>query len=109
VVRVSEILFGGDPAGADAATLADLAAEIPTAPWTGDDDLDVLDVLLASGAARSRGEGRRLVEQGGIQINGRPVADLAARLGPGHLLAGRYLIVRRGKRDFRALVRGGDR
>ncbi len=33
VARVSELLFGGDPAAADAQTLADLAAEIPAAPW----------------------------------------------------------------------------
>ncbi len=33
VARVSELLFGGDPEAADAETLADLAAEIPAAPW----------------------------------------------------------------------------
>jgi len=109
VVRVSEILFGGDPAAADAATLADLAAEIPIAPWPEGGEPDVVDILVATGAARSRGDGRRLVEQGGISVNGRPVDDLAARFTAGDLLGGRYLIVRRGKRDYRALVRGVDR
>jgi tyrosyl-tRNA synthetase len=107
VVRVSEILFGGDPAGADAQTLADLAAEIPAAPWPeGDDPVDVVSILVATGAAGSRGEARRLVEQGGVHVNGRPVRDPLATFGGDDLLAGRYLLVRRGKRDQRALVRG---
>ena len=107
VIRVSEILFGGDPAGADEDTLADLAREIPSAPWPDGSEPDAVDVLVAAGAARSRGEARRLVEQGGVQVNGRAVRDVAARFGEGDLLAGRYLLVRRGKREFRLLVRRG--
>jgi tyrosyl-tRNA synthetase len=106
VARVSEILFGGDPADADAQTLADLAAEIPSATWpeTGE-PVDAVTVLVTTGAAASRGEARRLVEQGGVHVNGRPVRDAAAVFGPDDLLAGRYLLVRRGKRDQRILVR----
>jgi tyrosyl-tRNA synthetase len=107
VARVSEILFGGDPAQAGSQILADLAAEIPASPWPDDDTrLDVLAVLVGSGAAASRAEGRRLVEQGGVHVNGVPVRDLAATFGADDLLAGRYLLVRRGKRDQRILVRG---
>ena len=107
VVRVSEILFGGDPAQAEAQTLADLAAEIPAAAWpeTGE-SLDVVSILVATGAAGSRGDGRRLVEQGGVHVNGVPVRDPATSFGADDLLAGRYLLVRRGKRDQRVLVRG---
>ncbi len=107
VARVSEILFGGDPAQADAQTLADLAAEIPASPWPEDGTpLGVVAILVATGAAGSRAEGRRLVEQGGVHVNGVPVRDAAATFGPDDLLAGRYLLVRRGKRDQRILVRG---
>jgi tyrosyl-tRNA synthetase len=107
VVRVSEILFGGDPLDADAQTLADLAAEIPSAAWPENGEaVDVVTVLVATGAASSRGDARRLVEQGGVHVNGRPVRDAAAAFGPDDLLVGRYLLVRRGKRDQRILVRG---
>jgi tyrosyl-tRNA synthetase len=113
VARVSELLFGGDPAAADAQTLADLAAEIPAAAWPesepGADEqpgLDLVDVLVLAGTATSRGEARRLVEQGGVHVNGRPAVDLEQRFTTGDLLAGRFLIVRRGKRDYRVLVRG---
>ena len=107
VARVSEILFGGDPAQAGAQTLADLAAEIPASPWPEDGaPMDVVTILVATGAAASRADGRRLVEQGGVHVNGAPVRDIAATFGLDDLLAGRYLLVRRGKRDQRVLVRG---
>jgi tyrosyl-tRNA synthetase len=107
VVRVSEILFGGDPNEADAQTLGDLAAEIPAAPWPEDGEaVDVVSLLVATGAATSRSEGRRLIEQGGVQVNGLPVRDPGATFTVDDLLAGRYLLLRRGKRDQRVLVRG---
>ena len=113
VARVSELLFGGDPAAADAQTLADLAAEIPAAAWPesepGADEqpgLDLVDVLVLAGTATSRGEARRLVEQGGVHVNGRPAVDLEQRFTAADLLAGRFLLIRRGKRDQRVLVRG---
>ncbi len=116
VARVSELLFGGDPAAADAQTLADLAAEIPAAPWPEgepiDPDqpgLDLVAVLILAGTAASRSEARRLVEQGGVHVNGRPARDLEERFTANDLLAGRFLLVRRGKRDQRVLVRGQGR
>ncbi len=107
VARVSEILFGGDPAHADAQTLADLAAEIPASSWPESDErIDVVSILVGAGCAASRTEARRLVEQGGVHVNGQPVRDPAATFGTDDLLAGRYLLIRRGKRDQRVLVRG---
>ena len=107
VARVSEILFGGDPTHAGTQALADLAAEIPASPWPEDGaPMDIVTILVATGAARSRADGRRLVEQGGVHVNGASVRDVAATFGPDDLLAGRYLLVRKGKRDQRIIVRG---
>jgi len=107
VARVSEILFGGDPAHAGTQALADLAAEIPASPWPEDGaPMDIVTILVATGAAGSRADGRRLVEQGGVHVNGASVRDVAATFGPDELLAGRYLLVRKGKRDQRIIVRG---
>ena len=116
VARVSELLFGGDPAAADAQTLADLAAEIPAAPWPESEPidpdqpgLDLVAVLILAGTAASRSEAWRLVEQGGVHVNGRPARDPEERFTAHDLLAGRFLLVRRGKRDQRVLVRGQER
>jgi len=116
VRRVSELVFGGDPVTADVQTLADLAAEIPASPWPEGEPadparpgLDLVEVLILAGTAASRGEARRLVEQGGVHVNGKPVRDPEERFTEADLLAGRYLLVRRGKRDQRLLVRGQGR
>jgi tyrosyl-tRNA synthetase len=110
VARVSEILFGGDPMHADTQTLADLAAEIPAAPWPEvDEPVDILALLVATGASSSRGDARRVVEQGGVHVNGVPVRDPTATFTAADLLAGRYLLLRRGRRDQRILVRGQGR
>jgi tyrosyl-tRNA synthetase len=106
VERVSRILFGGDPVQADAATLEAVAREIPTAAWPEAEPRTVTDVAIAAGAAASRGEARRLVEQGGLSLNGRTVESAAAPVGAEALLAGRFLLIRRGRRDYRMLVRG---
>ena len=105
VERVSEILFGGDPIHADAATLAAVAGEIPTAAWPGEGPHGAVAIAVASGAASSNGEARRLIAQGGLTVNGRAVRDPDATYADGDLLAGRFLLVRRGKRDYRMLVR----
>ncbi len=108
VARVSGILFGGDPVHADPATLEAVAREIPTAAWPEGEPRTVTDIAIAAGAAASRGEARRLVDQGGLTINGRPAADASAPVEADALLAGRYMLVRRGRRDYRMLVRDAE-
>jgi hypothetical protein len=46
------------------------------------------------------------VDQGGLTLNGRPATDAAAGVGTDALLVGRFLLVRRGRRDYRMLLRG---
>ena len=54
-------------------------------------------LLTATGLAASNGEARRLIEQGGVRLDGQPVADPGAEL-PADALAGRVLQV--GRRRF---------
>ncbi|HYF25026.1 MAG TPA: tyrosine--tRNA ligase [Baekduia sp.] len=61
-----------------------------------------LPALVADGFGRSRSEARRLVEQGGVRVDGAPVSELDVDAGA---LDGAVLQV--GKRHFRRLVRAG--
>jgi tyrosyl-tRNA synthetase len=107
VARVSAILFGGDPVHADEATLDAVSREIPTAPWPGEGPHAIVDLAIAAGAATSRGDARRLIAQGGLTVNGVAVHDAAAQVADADLLRGAYVLIRRGKRDYRMLVRAG--
>ncbi len=58
----------------------------------------VVDLLVAAGLADSRGAARRTVAEGGAYLNNERVHDPDHRPTAGDLLAGCWLVVRRGKR-----------
>jgi tyrosyl-tRNA synthetase len=58
----------------------------------------VVDLLVASGLAESRGAARRTVTEGGAYVNNARIQDPDHRPAPHDLLAGSWLVVRRGKR-----------
>lgn len=98
--EASEALFGhGDLESLDAATLEAAFADLPRAAMGGADGLPpLLDLLVASGLSESRGAARRLLAEGGAYVNNRRVSDPAWIPGRSELLAGRWLLLRRGKR-----------
>ncbi len=61
----------------------------------GSEDVSLPELLETAGLVSSRSEARRLIRQGAVRIDGKPVAD--ERLAPGHL-AGKVIQV--GKRRF---------
>lgn len=98
----SRALFGdGDLSALDAATLEAAFADLPRAAVEGGDGLPtVLDLLVASGLSESRGAARRVLTEGGAYVNNRRVSDAAAVPDRSELLAGRWLLLRRGKRSL---------
>lgn len=99
----TDILFGGDPLAASPETMDTLAAELPVADaaFEAGAEIEVADLLVASGLARSKGEVRRGPD--GYSANGVTVASRPT-LGPGDLLCARWVLLRRGKRAY-ALAR----
>jgi tyrosyl-tRNA synthetase len=99
-VVASEALFGGgDLHGLDAPTLEAAFADLPRASLASANGLpSVLDLLVASGLSESRGAARRVLGEGGAYVNNVRVADPAAVPDRSDLLAGRWLLLRRGKR-----------
>jgi tyrosyl-tRNA synthetase len=109
VVEASRLLFGGtDLAAASAEVLAVLAAELPSARLAAGElgALSAADALVKVGLASSKGDARRGIQGKGFSLNGQPIADAERRLGPGDLLAGRYVMLQKGKRNYALLVVG---
>ena len=84
------------------AQLAALTGEIPTT-HTEIAGRDVVDLLIESALAASKGEARRLIAGGGIYVNDVALGEPRA-LGGDDLLHGRYLMLRKGKRQRHLLV-----
>ncbi len=102
--EVSALLFEkGDPRALSEAAIGALRNEIPFAEYTAPetpvgDGIDVLHCLVLLNIAASRGAAKRLLEQGGISVNGAKVQT--AMVGHDALLAGRHLLIKKGQRDF---------
>lgn len=100
-------LFGrGDLRALDEQTLAAVMIEVGAAELTGTDGRLplVVDALVASGAVPSKSAARRAIAEGGAYLNNQKVTDVEACLGEDDLLAGRYALVRRGKRTVGGVI-----
>jgi tyrosyl-tRNA synthetase len=110
--EVSGLLFGkGDPAALSPTAVDALRGEVPFAevPFAevrdaGGEGLDVLELFVAAGLVASRGAAKRLLEQGGLYVNGRRLSAADRRVTADVFLAGGYVLLRKGAREY-ALVR----
>jgi len=110
VVAASRILFGGgDLKATPAEVLSVLAGEIPavTLPRAELEALTHADALVKAGLATSKGDARRGIQGKGFSKNGEPIASPDDRLCPADLLAGRYVMLQKGKRNYAVLVLEG--
>ena len=78
-------------------------ADMPTTELTDADfengSINILSLLVAAGLCPSRGEARRLVQQGGVAVNDEKVDSIDAAFAR-ELFAGDGVIVRKGKKVF---------
>ncbi|MFG1701205.1 tyrosine--tRNA ligase [Nonomuraea sp. NPDC049309] len=100
VVAASKALFGqGALEELPAATLGAALAEVPKAdiPALG---VPYVDLLAQSGIVESKSAARRVIKEGGAYLNNRKITDEAYVPGPEDLLAGKYMVLRRGKKSI---------
>ena len=64
-----------------------------------DGKIGILDLLLKAGLTASKGEGRRLVQQGGVSVNEEKVTDIAKEFTADDFADGE-LIIKKGKKVF---------
>jgi tyrosyl-tRNA synthetase len=64
----------------------------------------VYECLTLLGIAASRGAAKRLLEQGGVSVNGAKLTAADRVISEERLLRGRHLLVKKGQREF-GLVR----
>ena len=66
------------------------------------DSIGIIDLMLSCGLAASRGEARRLIQQGGVQVDGEKVSDIDFQVTRAQLEQGAKL--RKGKKVFHKAV-----
>ena len=92
--EAARALFGGsgDSANMPCTTLC-------RADFTEDGEIDVLTLLVKCGLAASRGEARRLVQQGGVSVCGEKVSDIEAKFSCKDC-CGEGAIIKKGKKVY---------
>ncbi len=62
--------------------------------------VDIVSFLAETNIFPSKGEARKLVQNGGLSMNRHKISDVATKVDEGMLLHGKYLLVQKGKKNY---------
>ena len=94
--EASDILFSGDLGSVSNGTKRMLTKDAPHQSVSSKDT--IVDVLVASELASSKGEARRLIEGGGVSINSTKIASVEETIDPS-LFTNNIALLKKGKKD----------
>lgn len=102
--KASEVLFGGELEGLDAADIAEIFADVPSseidkAALSGE-GVAVVDLLAESGLVSSKGEAKRAIKGGGVYLNNERVSDQGQTATLDATIDGRFLVLRKGRKRY---------
>ena len=101
VELAAQALFGrAELTELDENTLASAVSETEVADVNAGEPDTAVDLLVASGLAKSKGEARRTIKEGGAYANNERITDEAWVPADSDLLHGKWLVLRRGKKNF---------
>ena len=103
-IRASEILFGGKLDGIAEVTFNEIVGEVPTkeleqAKLDGA-GLPLVELLVHAGLCPSKGQARKDIEGGGVNINNVREASAARSVTGADLLFGKHILLRKGKKNY---------
>ena len=109
VEEAAKALFGqGEISELDLATLDSALSQLPkTQVKKGDPFPTWVDLLAATGVVDSKSAARRIVKEGGAYLNNKKVENEDFTPSKSDLLHGKYLLLRKGKRDIAAVEVSG--
>jgi tyrosyl-tRNA synthetase len=107
--RATDVLFSGaEIHDLSDAQLIEIFADVPSKQLPRERlqgaGLNIVDALVEAGLAKSKGEARRTIQQGGAYINNRRCTSLEINLTPTDLASVTVLVLRTGKKTY-ALLR----
>ncbi|HHU44482.1 MAG TPA: tyrosine--tRNA ligase [Actinomycetales bacterium] len=101
VELAAQALFGrAELTELDEKTLAAAVSETEVADIAAGEPDTAVDLLVASGLAKSKGEARRTIKEGGAYVNNERITDEEWKPADSDLLHGKWLVMRRGKKNF---------
>jgi tyrosyl-tRNA synthetase len=101
--RATEIFFGAEIENLSDAQLNDIFADVPSKELPRSrltEGIALVDALVEAGLAKSKGDARRTVDQGGAYINNRARSPFDLKLTPADLASETVMVVRAGKKKY---------
>jgi tyrosyl-tRNA synthetase len=109
--RATEIFFGAEIRELSDVQLGEIFADVPSKELPRSrlvgEGLNVIDALVEASLAKSKGDARRTIEQGGAYVNNRRIDGLTTQLSPADLARESVMVLRSGKKKY-ALLRFHD-
>jgi tyrosyl-tRNA synthetase len=107
--RATEIFYGAEISNLSDAQLTEIFADVPSqqlprSALTGDDGFSIVEALVAAGLAKSKGDARRIAQQGGAYVNNRRIESVDTGLTAADLASETVMVLRSGKKNY-ALLR----
>lgn len=99
----SQILFGGDMTGLSAGEIKDIFEDVPSTNFALSDlekGINIIDFLARNEITSSKGEAKRLIENGGIYLNNKQVSETNLNVSKDFSIENKYLVVRKGKKNY---------
>ena len=101
VELAAQALFGkAELSELDEKTLVGALSETTVAEITAGEPRTIVDLLVASGLADSKGAARRTIKEGGAYVNNQRIESAEWEPSAEDLLHGSWLVLRRGKKNF---------
>jgi tyrosyl-tRNA synthetase len=103
-IRASQILFGGELKGIAEGTFNEILGEVPTkeieTARLGGAGIPLVELLVHAGLCPSKGQARKDIEGGGVNINNVREASATRAVTAGDLLFGKHVLLRKGKKNY---------
>jgi tyrosyl-tRNA synthetase len=68
------------------------------------DGINVVNLLTDTGIFPSKGEARKMIQNGGVSINREKVSDINQQVDKTHLLHGKYILLQKGKKNYYLII-----
>jgi tyrosyl-tRNA synthetase len=102
--QATQVLFGGELTGLGGAEIEDIFADVPSREVAHSElegaGMALIDLLVDARVATSKGDARRSIEGGGVYLNNVRVDSVDRAVSPDDTLEGRFLVLRKGKKNY---------
>lgn len=102
-LRISQALFSGDIKGLSGEEIKQGFKGVPTYNVTQEDDLALVELLIAANVVPSKRQAREDMKNGAIYINGERIQELTYVISESDKIDGHSTVIRRGKKKYHLL------